>query len=103
MSKNIPQQMEEDLQAVLQQEYREKLAAARERAEARTAKAKANVLADDLMDTLATSKIKVTGKRGLEIMLKMAARRVGLSSSGGYPRTLTEDEDEIDFSKKRSW
>jgi hypothetical protein len=103
MSKNIPQQMEEDLQAVLQQEYKDKLAAARERAEVKTAKAKANVLADDLVDTLTTSKIKINGKRGLEIMTRMAARRMGLASGGGYARTLTEHEDSIDFSKKLKW
>jgi hypothetical protein len=104
VAKHLAQTIEEDLQQLRQDEYRDALAQARARKQAKAQAAEASVVVDTIFETLREHKIDPNTKQGFRRFTQLLGRRVASAgASGGYARTLTGEEDEIDFSKKRSW
>ncbi|MBZ5684680.1 MAG: hypothetical protein LAP86_06565 [Acidobacteriia bacterium] len=102
--KSVSQLVEEDLQQLRQDEYRDALSAARARKEAKAQQAEAHVIVDEISDVLREHKIDPNTKQGFRRFVQLIGRRVmSAASGGGYARTLSGEEDELDFSKKRSW
>jgi len=102
--KSVAQLVEDDLQNLRQDEYRDALAQARAKKRAKERSAEAKVVVDEIFDALRAHKIDPNTKAGFRRFMQLIGRRVSSAGSGGgYARTLSGEEDELDFSKKRSW
>jgi len=102
--KSLSQIVEDDLSQLRQDEYRDALAAARAKKQAKEQAAEARVVVDEIFDVLREHKIDPNTKQGFRRFTQLLGRRVASASGGGgYARTLSGEEDELDFSKKRDW
>ena len=102
--KSLSQTIEEDLYGIRQDEFREKLAEKRAEKQAKDQAASARVLVDEIFEVMREQKIDPNTPRGFQYFTRLIAKRLASAAQGGgYTRTLSGEEDELDFSKKRSW
>jgi len=102
--KSVSAMIEEDLSQLRQDEYKDALSQARARKQAKEQSAEARIIVDEISDVLSAHKIDPNTKSGFRRFVQLVSKRVmSASSGGGYARTLSGEEDEVDFSKQRDW